>query len=62
VVMLHKTEAASSSCTCWCLEIRSLDVTAQAGSCSHLLHQDQYLQTEQQGLAYMCLVRQLLCL
>lgn len=34
--MLTSTEAASRSCTCWCLEMRSLDVTAQAGSCSQL--------------------------
>lgn len=35
-VMLHRTDAASKSWTCWCLEMRSLEVMAHAGSCSHL--------------------------
>lgn len=34
--MVQRTEAASSSCTCWCFEISSFDVIAHAGSCSHL--------------------------
>lgn len=37
--MVHKTEAASSNCTCWCLEMSSLEVIAHAGSCSHLASQ-----------------------
>jgi hypothetical protein len=35
--MVTRTEAASKSCTCWCLEIKSLEVIAHAGSCSHLI-------------------------
>src|SRR5436305_14719751 len=35
--MVTKTLAASRSWTCWCLEMRSLEVTAHAGSCSHLV-------------------------
>ena len=33
-----KTEAASSSCTCWCLEMSSFEVKDHSGVCSHLLH------------------------
>jgi hypothetical protein len=31
-----KTDAASRSCTCWCLEISSLEVNCHWGVCSHL--------------------------
>jgi hypothetical protein len=34
--ILTRTVAASSSWTCWCLEISNLEVYAHAGSCSHL--------------------------
>ncbi len=34
--MVTSTEAASSSCTCWCFEISSLEVYAHSGVCSHL--------------------------
>lgn len=31
-----RIDAASRSCTCWCLEIRSLEVYDHSGVCSHL--------------------------
>jgi hypothetical protein len=31
-----KTDAASSSCTCWCFEMRSFDVSDHSGVCSQL--------------------------
>lgn len=34
--METRTEAASSSCTCWCFEIRSFEVMAHSGVCSQL--------------------------
>jgi len=33
------TLAASRSCTCWCLEIKSLEVRDHSGVCSHLAEQ-----------------------
>lgn len=37
--MATRTEAASNSCTCWCLEIKSLEVYDHSGVCSHLTEQ-----------------------
>ena len=34
--MAMSTEAASSSCTCWCLEMSSLEVYCHSGVCSQL--------------------------
>lgn len=34
--MARRTEAASSSWTCWCLEMSSLDVYCHSGVCSQL--------------------------
>lgn len=34
--MARSTEAASSSCTCWCFEMSSFEVTDHSGVCSHL--------------------------
>jgi hypothetical protein len=31
-----RTEAASNSCTCWCLEMSSLEVNCHSGVCSQL--------------------------
>ena len=35
-LMSINTDAASSSWTCWCFEMRSFDVTCHCGVCSHL--------------------------
>ena len=34
--METRMEAASSSCTCWCLEMSSFEVSDHSGVCSHL--------------------------
>lgn len=66
-----KTVAASRSWTCWCLEMSSFEVTAHAGSCSHLhdmstlANSDDYMKRccgTPQEYTHMCFVRQLLCL
>ena len=31
-------EAASRSCTCWCLEMSNFEVSDHSGVCSHLVH------------------------
>ena len=43
--METRIEAASRSWTCWCLEMRSLEVSDHSGVCSHLFHSSRTAET-----------------